>query len=151
MKISTYSRNLSFLYGNLIAGSLIVYFFLMYALGLIHVIELHLFNFLIQVGGIYLALRQFKKMHHDHLNFLRGISIGLTTSLVATGLFAIFLFLYLTMDHHLMEIISERGPLGIYLNPYVVAFTIVSEGFVSGLLATFLLINGIGTDQDHIK
>jgi hypothetical protein len=40
-----------------------------------------------------------------------------------------------------METIAEKGPLGEYLNPYVVSIIVAVEGVLSGSLATFMIIN----------
>ena len=37
--------------------------------------------------------------------------------------------------------------MGRYLNPYMVAFIVVLEGFFSGLLVTFVILNWVTTDD----
>jgi hypothetical protein len=37
--------------------------------------------------------------------------------------------------------------MGRYLNPYMVSFIVVLEGFFSGLLVTFVLLNWVETDE----
>ena len=49
------------IYGTLIALGLIVYFFAMYAVGAVHVVELRLLNLFIMLGGIYYAMKQYKR------------------------------------------------------------------------------------------
>ena len=34
-----------------------------------------------------------------------------------------------------------------YLNPYIVAFIVVLEGFFSGLTVTFVILNWVATDE----
>ena len=47
----------------------------------------------------------------------------------------------------MMESIVKNEPMGRYLNPYMSAFIVVLEGFFSGLLVTFVLLNWVNTDQ----
>ena len=58
-------------YGLKIAGCLIAFFLLMKLVGLVHHYELRFLNVIIQVGGIYLALKKFKQTHADRCGILR--------------------------------------------------------------------------------
>ena len=135
------------IYGTLITLGLIVYFFTMYAVGLVHVIELRLLNLFIMLGGIYLALRQYKRTHAGHLNYFRGLSIGVATSTIGASTFAAFLLLYLKIDNNLMQSIIAREPMGRYLNEYIAAAVITMEGIFSGFTMTYLLLNYVETDR----
>ena len=134
------------IYGTIIAIGLIVYFFLMYALGLIHVIELRLLNLLIMLPGVYFALKQYRRTHAGKLNYFRALITGLYASTIGTMTFTLFLFFYLRVDHELMNSIREIEPLGVHLNPYIAAFAVSLEGIFSGFMITYLLINVISTD-----
>ena len=134
-------------YGLRIAGSLIVFFLTMKLLGFGHMIELRLLNLVILTAGIYLALKKFKGTHSDHLNYFRGLITGVATGGVASLIFGAFLFLYMKLDTDLMKTIVENEPMGRYLNPYMVAFIVVLEGFFSGLLVTFVILNWVTTDD----
>jgi hypothetical protein len=134
-------------YGLKIALGLIAYLLLMYAVGLIHVVELRLFNVFILVGGVYLALKKFKATHEDHLNYFRALVTGVATAAVASLVFAAFLFVFMKfLDPELMTYIEKNEPMGRFLNPYIASFIVALEGVFSGLLVTFILINYINTD-----
>jgi hypothetical protein len=134
-------------YGLKIAGGLIAYLLIMYATGLIHVVELRLFNVFILVGGVYFALKKFKETHEDHLNYFRALVTGVATGAIASLVFAIFLFVFLMfIDPELMTYIEENEPMGRFLNPYIASFIVALEGVFSGLLVTFILINYVNTD-----
>ena len=134
-------------YGLRIAGSLIAFFLIMKILGFGHMIELRLLNLGILTAGIYLALKKFKATHGSHLNYFRGLITGVATGGVASLVFGIFLFIYMKLDSGLMQTIIENEPMGRYLNPYIVAFIVVLEGFFSGLLVTFVILNWVATDE----
>lgn len=130
-------------YGLLITAGLIVYFLIMKSVGLIHVTELRAFNFLIMLGGLFLAFREFHETDINHqFNYMKALLFGLSTATIATLLFTVFVFLYVTViDRGLMATIGEKGPLGEYLNPWVVSIIVTVEGVLSGALATFMIIN----------
>ena len=134
-------------YGLRIAGALIVYFIIMKILNLAHHAELRLLNLVILTAGIYMALKKFKLTHTDHLNYFRGLIMGVATGGVASLAFGIFLFVYMQLDSDMMQSIIENEPMGRYLNPYMSAFIVVLEGFFSGLLVTFVLLNWVTTDE----
>lgn len=134
-------------YGVLIAAGLIVFFLLMKLIGLGHQAELRLLNLVIMTAGIYYALIKFRQTHSDHLNYFRGLITGVATGGVASVIFGIFLFLYMKIDSGLMQAIIENEPMGRYLNAYIAAFIVVLEGFFSGLLVTFVILNWVTTDE----
>jgi glucose uptake protein GlcU len=128
------------IYGTLIAISLIAYFFLMYAVGLIHVIELRLVNLVFLLAGVYLALRQYRRTHRGHMDYFHAFTTGMATAAIGTLTFSVFLLIYLHIDKSLMQAISEQ-PLGMYLDPYIASLMVSLEGIFSGLFVTFLLSN----------
>jgi hypothetical protein len=134
-------------YGLRIAAGLIVYFVIMKIVGLSHHVELRLINLVILTAGIYLALKKFKLTHTDHLNYFRGLIMGVATGGVASLVFGVFLFIYMKLDADMMQSIMENEPMGRYLNPYMASFIVVLEGFFSGLLVTFVLLNWVATDE----
>lgn len=133
-------------YGLRIAIGLIAYFVVMHLLGYSHRVELRLLNLLILVAGVYLALKKFRETHGAHLNYFRALATGVSTAAIGSSLFAIFLFIYMSLDKDLMQSIVEKEPMGRYLNPYIAGCIVALEGLFSGLLATFILINFVQTD-----
>jgi hypothetical protein len=134
-------------YGLRIAAGLILYFLLMKVLGLAHHAELRLLNLLILVTGVYFALKKFKNTHEDHLNYFRALITGVATAAIGSLIFALFLFFYMKVDAGMMQSIIDGEPMGRFLNPYMAAFIVALEGFFSGLLVTFVLINYVHTDE----
>jgi len=134
-------------YGVRIAIGLISFFIVMRLLDLAHHVELRLINLVILTVGIYLGLKKFKLTHTDRLNYFRGLIMGVATGGIASLLFGIFLFIYMQADSSFMKSIIDNEPMGRYLNPYMSAFIVVLEGFFSGLLVTFVLLNWVATDE----
>ena len=135
-------------YGLRVAAGLIVYFMIMRFAGLLHLVELRMFNLVILVAGIYFALKKFKQTHEDHLNYFRALVVGVATGAIGSVVFAAFFWVYVSfIDTGLMQFIVENEPMGRFLNPYISAFIVALEGVFSGLLVTFVLINYITTDE----
>jgi hypothetical protein len=134
-------------YGLRIATSLILFFLFMKLIGFGHHAELRLLNLVIITVGIYLALKKFKSTHSDHLNYFRGLVMGVATGGIASLIFGAFLFVYMKLDASMMQSIIENEPMGRYLNPYMASFIVVLEGFFSSLLVTFVLLNWVTTDE----
>lgn len=129
------------IYGTLIFLALVAFFFLMYAVGLIHVTELRLVNLLFLITGVYFALRQYQRTHRGHMDYFHAFTTGMWTAAIATLTFSVFLLAYMHIDKNFTEMLAEKQPLGIYLNPYIASFIVSLEGIFSGLFVTYLLSN----------
>lgn len=134
-------------YGLRIAACLILFFVAMKVIGMGHHAELRLLNLVILTVGIFMALKKFKTTHGDTLNYFRGLILGVATGAIASLIFGVFLFIYMKLDSGLMQSIIENEPMGRYLNAYIAAFIVVLEGFFSGLLVTFVILNWVATDN----
>jgi len=141
------SNRIAETYGLRIAATLILFFVIMKLVGLAHHAELRLFNLVILTLGIYLALKKFKQTHSERMNYFRGLIMGVATGGVASLIFGVFLFIYMKLDTDLMQSLVDNEPMGRYLNPYIAAFIVVLEGFFSGLLVTFVILNWVTTDE----
>jgi hypothetical protein len=140
-------NRISEIYGLRIAASLILFFLIMQFVGLGHHAELRLFNLIFLTVGIFLALKKFKQTHAEHLNYFRGLIMGVATGGISSLIFGVFLFIYMKLDTGLMQSIIDNEPMGRYLNAYMAAFIVVLEGFFSGLLVTFVILNWVTTDE----
>jgi hypothetical protein len=146
LKIFDYPHRIPEIYGTFIAVGLILYFFIAYAVGFLHIIEFRLLNLVIMGVGIYLSLKQFKRTHAGELDYFRALTIGVSSAFIGTSTFVLVLFLYLKIDGSLMRSIIENEPMGVYLNSYIATFAVWFEGIFSGFIMTFILINFL-TDQ----
>ena len=143
MPLARAQMRLDVYYGLCIALGLILYFLLMRLIGLVHVVELRVFNLVIMVTGLNAAFKKFRTTDiNRQFNYMRAFIFGISTSVVGSLAFAIFLFIYISfIDRQLMLSIIENEPMGRFLNPYVASFIVTVEGILSGILATFILIN----------
>lgn len=141
------AKHIPIIYGSAIALALILYLFIMMALGLAQSTELRLFNVPIYVAGVFLALRQYKNTHDDTLRYFNAMITGTATSFVSATIFALFIFIYLKLSPAFMSLVVENAPLGDYLNPYLAAFAIWFEGLFSGYSSSYLIVNWMHTDK----
>jgi len=134
-------------YGLRIAAGLIVFFLFMRFLDKGHHVELRLLNLFILGGGIYFGLKKFRDTHGHQIDYCRALITGVAIGAVGWAAFALFLFLYMKLDPGFMQAIINNEPMGRYLNAYMAAFIVSLEGFFSGLIVTFVLINYLATDK----
>ena len=147
IRIKKKTGELAQIYGTLIFLALTLYFLLMYAVGLIHVVELRFVNIFFVIAGIYLALRQYRTNHQGELNYFRALALGTATGFIATTTFGIFLFFFLKFEGNLMESIRVNEPIGQYLNPYIATCVVMMEGVLSGFGVSYMLVNYMNTDK----
>jgi hypothetical protein len=142
------------IYGAIVTVGLILFFFIMYAAGLIHVIELRLFNLFILLAGVYYALKQYRRTHNGQLDYFSALTTGVATAAIASATFSLFIFIYLSLDKNLMNSIIENEPLGSHMNPYIASFIVFLEGLFSGFGISYLMSNFAATDRpvtDHLS
>lgn len=133
------------LFSTGIAASLIAYFFIMEALGLIHNFNLRLFNLVIIATGIYLCIRHLKK-YSPSFNYIRGLGAGVMTSLFNALLFSIFICIYLFSNPDFMAEVKAVEPQGMYLNEFSVAFLLFIELTAAGALVAFVSMQWLKKD-----
>ncbi|MDF9795267.1 hypothetical protein OKW21_000530 [Catalinimonas alkaloidigena] len=128
-------------YGVLMTLALVGYFLLMKAVNLEQNLELRVFNLIILSSFVLMAIDKYKKKKGLHLTYLKGVGLGLLTSVVGVFVFATLVLLYVTiLDPAFMEIIKQNEPFGSYLNPLLVSIAILIEGTASGFIATFAIM-----------
>jgi len=99
------------------------------------------------LAGVYYALKQFARTHGGHLNYFRGLVIGIAASTIGVSTFALILFIWLQLDQNLLNTVLKSSPMGINLNPYISCAAIIVEGVFSGFFVTFILLNWVNTDS----
>jgi len=123
--------------GAIILVGLIVYFFVMNLAGLEHNLGLRALNLVIMAAGVYYAIKKIKKVNTE-FDYLKGIGTGLVAAASSSLAFAILVFIYLKfLNPEFLQEIIEEEPFGLYLNAFKIAFVIIIEGFGSGFLLTF--------------
>lgn len=123
-------------YGLGIAVFLIIYFLLTKILGLHQYPVLSAFNAVIFGGGIYAALRNYKRTL-DVFDYHKGFQLGLFTGGLATVVFSIFMVLYIfKLDHQFAEAILDSWNLNFNKGALVLIVSLVVMGFSTTFVLT---------------
>lgn len=139
-------ENTALKFGLFITLGLIVLFFIMKILGLVHTIELRALNLLVLGTGVVMALRSFKKNKPQSFTYLKGLGLGVLTGIFGSLFFAVFVFIYAKiLDPAFMQAIIDNEPFGIYLNAYIAAVAVAVEGIASGMILAFITMNYMDT------
>ena len=124
--------------GLITSLGLLAYFFIMKALGLTHIIELRVFNFVILGAGIIYGIHKLKTELHEENFYLKGLLEGLLISITAVLPFAIIIGLYLEyVDIGLMNYIKEGLASKDYINGFTVFAVVFMEGMASGAIIAY--------------
>jgi hypothetical protein len=143
----SHTWEVSSIYGTLIFLGLSAYFFLMYAIGLVHVTELRFLNVFIMLAGVYCAVKQYRRTHGGVISYFRTLMVGTGAGAIGASTFAVFIFLFLQFEGNLMDAIRANEAVGRYLNPYIASFTVLIEGIISGFGLSYLLGNYMVTKE----
>lgn len=130
-------------YGGLMFLGFLIFFFLMYILGLGDVPELRYLNLFIHLGVLWMAMRVWVRSHPDRFdNYSENVGLGLLTTGVGAGAFAIFLILFLSANPDLMNSIKAQSPrvLADSLNPVMAGMFTFGEAIVAALIGSYILI-----------
>lgn len=128
--------------------ALLAYFFIMQALGLSHIIELRIFNFLILATGICYGINKLKSEEHEDDFYLKGLAEGIVITAVSLVPFALVISLYLEyFNASLMDYIRESVAMGEFINGFVIFFVIAMEGLASGAVITFCAMQYFKIDE----
>jgi len=143
---------------GILAGALeclafIAYFMLMKYLNLVDIAELRWLNLLIQLGGIILALRYYHRKTQVRIDYLNGMALCFLTSIVGAFLFSIFIFVFFsTIDPLLLQLLKDNTPMmGKYLTPFSAAITVLTEGTVSALVFSYVVMQYYKDDPNTVK
>lgn len=130
-------KKVYFKYGILVAVLLIVYFFVLRALGLHTYTVLSSFNAVIYGLGIYYALSTYKKSHKK-FKFEKGLEVGFMTGVIATVLFLIVMAIYMyQIDTGFASTLLEGWETNYNNGPFVLLICILVMGFVTTFMLTF--------------
>ena len=118
---------------------LITYYLIMQMFGLSNRYDFRIFNAVIQVGVVYLAIKEYARSKPEDFNYLSGTAIGINTSVIGVIPFAIFQMINLYLSPQLLEFIRENAPVvGPYVNPFSGGLIVFVEGLAVGLVISYI-------------
>ncbi|NEN25578.1 DUF4199 domain-containing protein [Cryomorpha ignava] len=130
-------------YALLTGAALIAYFLLMKLFGLETNFYLRIFNLVIMIAGLFFLYRNtFLRGSHDRVGYLQGLLMGGQLTLIAVGMFIVFLGIYIKfLDPEFMKILGNTGlwaTSNISITQAVLGILI--EGLASGFILSFVLM-----------
>lgn len=127
---------LTFKYGILTFLVLVIYFLICHIAGLTSFLELRFFNGLVLLVFVCMALKK-RYAVVPKPSYVEGIGIALGICAVASILFTVMVWLFLTNNETFMNHLIIRAPFGKHLTPFLSAVAIFAEGFGSGVVISF--------------
>jgi hypothetical protein len=143
--------NIALAGGLFIFLGMVLYFLVMKFAGFAHIPELRFLNVLIAAAGGIGAIKYYNSHADKHIKYLNGFMLSFTTIMIGSMLFSFFIFCYFTfIDPQLLTVISIDAPMtGIHISPFTTLISVVSEGAVSGLVISFILMQYFKDDNLH--
>ncbi len=116
------------------------YFLIMNVMGLVHVVELRVFNAFIMFFGCYKAISVAKQKLEQN-NYFQGIATGALTALFTALLFAFFGLIYINyLDPNFIQEITKNELFGFYMGGYGAIIQIFIEGAASGFMMSYAIM-----------
>lgn len=133
-------NKIAFRYGLWMFAGFTAFFLLMHLFGLSDRPNLRIFNGVIHMVVLFLAIRQFNEVDRQGAsNYVSSVALGMYTSAIGVIGFSIFLFFFLVADPNLMEAIRTETTSGVYLTPITATLFIVTEGTVVSLIGSYII------------
>lgn len=128
--------------GLFIFGGLTAFFLIMRLVGLAEIYWLRAFNLVIVIFFLRNAILSFRqKSSESYQSFNTMFMISVRTCFVGIGFFAIFLAIYLDqIDTSFMDTLAVKESFGGQITAVSAAFIVFVEGMISGMSASFVLI-----------
>ncbi len=126
-----------FVVGTLCGLSYIGFFLLMSALGLMHITELRVFNYVVLVGATFLMIRKWIVESHHYVPFLKVVATAFFTGLWSFILLAAFLVFYSMYDPALYDLflLKTGGTFSTYPQ-----FVVLFEGAGASIVTAFFMM-----------
>ena len=119
---------------------IVLFFFIMKLLGLEHITELRLANFIFVFWGINGAIKK-NILKNNTNHYLSNLYIGFATSILGVILISVSLTIYIFyIQPSFINTIEDLNMWGTSLSPPLIAFAILIEGLASSIIITFILM-----------
>lgn len=88
-------QNVAIKYGILVGIAHIVFFLIMWALGLLEIVELSFISGLFLVIGIVMAISNYKRVRKGGIRYLEGFGVGALVGVVSSVILGLFLVIFM--------------------------------------------------------
>ncbi len=145
-------KKIAIKYGLFMLAGFTAFFLIMHLVGQSQNYNLRVFNGVIHIGLITMAIREYRKKHPEtYSNYVSGVAMGIYASLIGVLGFTVFMVLYLSGDTEFMNYIKDSMPIGQYLNPITASLFILVEGVAVSLIGSYIvtrIIDMQGADKE---
>lgn len=136
-------------YGILVGIVYIVYFLLMWALGVIEIIELSFISGIFLVIGIVVAISRYKRARSGGIRYLEGFGIGATVGAVSSAVLALFLAIFLsTLNTEYLASLQASALFPEGLSIFLLFVLTILYGTIPGALIAFIAMQWFKR-EDH--
>ncbi len=133
-------RTLAIKYGIMMFAGFTLFFLVMHLLGQSQNFNLRIFNGVIHIGIMYMAIKAYKEQFpKSQDNYLNGVAMAIYSSVIGILPFAVFLMIFLDQSPHLMAEFKDKTPIGEYLTPVTASVFIFMEGLIISLIGGYVL------------
>ncbi len=133
-------KTLAIKYGIRMFAGFTLFFLIMHFLGQSQNFNLRIFNGVIHLGFMYLAIKAYKEQFPESLdNYLNGVAVAMYSSAIGILPFSIFLMIFLDQTPHLMAEFKAHTPIGEYLTPVTASVFVFMEGLIISLIGGYVL------------
>jgi hypothetical protein len=133
-------RTIAIRYGLVMLAGFIAIFYIIYMMGYAQYTELRVFNAVVHLSCMYLAIKAYYKTDRENVeNYMLGVAQGMEASIIGVVGYALFIAVFMKIDPRLMELIKQNSWMAIYLNPFTITLGILTEGLMVSLIGSYIL------------
>ena len=140
-------RRISRHYSIRLALALLALFTLAHLTGAIHHPGLRVFNGVLHLGFVYLAVRKYRIEYPREWNYASGAGVGVVVGMAGTLLFVVAVGAFLGARPDVMADIAANTRLANYLNPFTAAAVLMVEGFAVSVFAAYFSMRVVDGDR----
>lgn len=148
-------RNIALRYGAIMFVGFTLFFLVMHAFSLSDKYYFRIFNAVIHVAVIAVAMRKYKNLYPDEFNYLSGVGVGMFTSAVGVIPFAIFQLIFLATHPDFVETLRQNvETVGQYLTPFTASLIVLVEGLAASIIISYIvmrIVEAMGRDKPYME
>jgi len=128
-------------YGIIASILMIIYFIIIVLIGLSNIEVVRFLSHIFIIIAVILAIGTYKRTRQGHMPYLPGLGIGFVVGLVASIIYAGFIFLYAHfIDQDYQNSLRTQDYFGAVLSPMALAGSITLLGIVAGAFTSYILM-----------
>lgn len=132
-------RKIAIRYGLWMFLGFTVFFFVMHFFGFSQRYDLRIFNGVIHLSLMYLAIREYRNSNEESVNnYVSGVAMGMYTSVIGVLPFTIVMFLYLVLNPDFMANVTDNADLQRFITPLTASLFIFTEGIAVSLIGSYI-------------